>query len=103
MGHNINNVKGHRSIVALCPKRRLKYARAYSMNSRMRKCWDYRKMYTMKWAKSIDGVIIATADHTHAIITADAMTMVSTYTAEAVDSLRLRIPFADPSWPPLPK
>ena len=25
--------------------------------------------------KSIDGVIIATADHTHAIITADAMTM----------------------------
>ena len=25
--------------------------------------------------KSIDGVIVATADHTHAIITADAMTM----------------------------
>ena len=39
-----------------------------------KKYWDYRKMYD-EMGKSIDGVIIATADHTHAIITADAMTM----------------------------
>lgn len=36
--------------------------------------WDYRKMYD-EMGKSIDAVIVATADHTHAIITADAMTL----------------------------
>ena len=35
---------------------------------------DYRKMYD-EMGKSIDAVLVATADHTHAIITADAMTM----------------------------
>ena len=39
-----------------------------------KKYWDYRKMYD-EMGKDIDAVIIATADHTHAIITADAMTM----------------------------
>ena len=67
MGHaNINKVKGTENIVALCDVD-WKYAKA-------KKYWDYRKMYE-EMGKSIDGVIIATADHTHAIITADAMTM----------------------------
>ena len=39
-----------------------------------KKYWDYRKMYD-EMASSIDAVIIATADHTHAMITADAMTL----------------------------
>ena len=39
-----------------------------------KKYWDYRKMYD-EMGKSIDAVIIATADHTHAMITADAMTL----------------------------
>ena len=32
-----------------------------------KKYWDYRKMYE-EMGKSIDGVIIATADHTHATV-----------------------------------
>jgi hypothetical protein len=35
---------------------------------------DYRKMYD-KLGKSIDAVVVATSDHAHAIIAADAMTM----------------------------
>ena len=36
--------------------------------------YDYRKMYD-ELGKSIDAVMVATADHTHAIVAADAMTM----------------------------
>ncbi len=36
--------------------------------------YDYRKMYD-ELGKSIDAVVVATADHTHAIVAADAMTM----------------------------
>lgn len=39
-----------------------------------KKYWDFRKMYD-EMGKSIDAVIVATADHTHAIVSADAMTM----------------------------
>lgn len=44
-----------------------KYAQA-------KKYWDYRKLYD-EMGDSIDAVMVATADHTHAIIAADAMTM----------------------------
>ncbi len=36
--------------------------------------WDWRKMYD-ELGKSIDGVVVATADHTHAIIASTAMAM----------------------------
>ena len=39
---------------------------------------DYRKMYD-KMLKSADAVIVATADHTHAIIAADAITASISY------------------------
>ena len=39
-----------------------------------KKYYDYRKMYD-ELGKSIDAVVVASADHTHAIIAADAMTM----------------------------
>lgn len=39
-----------------------------------KKYYDYRKMYE-ELGDSIDGVMVATADHTHAIIAADAITM----------------------------
>ena len=43
--------------------------KALLKNIRMqKKYWDYRKMYD-EMGKSIDAVIIATADHTHAMIT----------------------------------
>ena len=75
MGHaNINHVKGTENIVALCDVD-WKYAKGvFDEFPKAKKYWDYRKMYD-EMGKSIDGVIVATADHTHAIITADAMTM----------------------------
>ena len=36
--------------------------------------WDYRKMYE-EMGKSIDAVLVATADHSHALIAAEAMTL----------------------------
>ena len=36
--------------------------------------WDWRKMYD-EMGKSIDAVVVATADHTHAVIAANAMAM----------------------------
>ena len=75
MGHaNINNVKNTENIVALCDVD-WKYAKGtFEEHPNAKKYWDYRKMYD-EMGKSIDAVIIATADHTHAMITADAMTL----------------------------
>lgn len=39
-----------------------------------KKYWDYRKMYD-EIGKSIDAVVVATSDHTHALVSADAMTL----------------------------
>ena len=39
-----------------------------------KKFWDYREMFD-KMGKEIDAVIVATPDHTHAIIAADAITL----------------------------
>lgn len=36
--------------------------------------WDFRKMYE-EMGKSIDAVVVATADHTHAVVAAQAMAM----------------------------
>ena len=75
MGHaDINAVKKTENIVALCDVD-WKYAKGvFDEFPNAKKYWDYRKMYD-EMGKSIDAVIVATADHTHAIITADAMTM----------------------------
>ena len=75
MGHtNINHVKATENIVALCDVD-WRYAKGvFDELPNAKKYWDYRKMYD-EMGKDIDAVIIATADHTHAIITADAMTM----------------------------
>lgn len=75
MGHaNIHAVKDTENIVALCDVD-WKYAKdVFDRYPNAKKYWDYRKMYD-EMGKSIDAVIVATADHTHAIISADAMTM----------------------------
>lgn len=39
-----------------------------------KKYYDYRKMYD-ELGKSIDAVVVATSDHSHALVAADAMTM----------------------------
>ena len=48
--------------------------RVFKHFPKAKKYYDYRKMYD-ELGKTIDGVLVATADHTHAIITAEAMTM----------------------------
>ena len=75
IGHsNINAVKDTENLVALCDVD-WNYAKGvFDEFPNAKKYWDYRKMLD-EMGKSIDGVMIATADHTHAIITADAMTM----------------------------
>lgn len=75
MGHaNIKAVEGTENIVALCDVD-WKYAKGvFDRFPQAKKYWDYRKMYE-EMGKDIDAVIVATADHTHAIISADAMTM----------------------------
>ena len=75
MGHtNINEVKATENIVALCDVN-WDYAKGvFDEFPKAKRYWDYRKMYD-EMGKSIDAVIVATADHTHAIITAEAMTL----------------------------
>lgn len=71
---NLKNMEATENIVALCDVD-WKYAKPiFERHPNAKKYWDYRKMYD-EMGKSIDAVLVATADHTHAIITADAMTM----------------------------
>ena len=69
----INGVRTTENIVALCDID-WKYAnRVFEAIPDAKRYWDWRKMYD-EMDKSIDAVIIATADHTHAIIAAQAIT-----------------------------
>ncbi len=71
---NLKNMEKTENIVALCDID-WKYSKGvFERHPNAKKYWDYRKMYD-EMGKSIDAVLIATADHTHAMITADAMTM----------------------------
>ena len=75
MGHaNIKQVENTENIVALCDVD-WRYAKGvFDRFPNAKKYWDFRKMYD-EMGKDIDAVIVATADHTHAIVSADAMTM----------------------------
>lgn len=71
---NLKNMETTENIVALCDID-WKYAKpVFDRHPQAKKYWDYRKMYD-EMGKSIDAVLVATADHTHAMITADAMTL----------------------------
>ena len=70
---NLKNLKSE-NIVALCDVD-WKYAKGcFDAYPKAKKYWDYRKMYD-EMTDDIDAVVIATADHTHAITAAHAMTM----------------------------
>jgi hypothetical protein len=70
---NLDKMKSE-NIVALCDVD-WKYAqRAFDAFPKAKKFWDFREMYD-KMGKDIDAVMVATADHTHAIVAAQAMTM----------------------------
>ncbi|WP_158648329.1 Gfo/Idh/MocA family protein, partial [Candidatus Symbiothrix dinenymphae] len=71
---NIKAVKGTENIVALCDVDWKYAAGVFKENPNAKQYKDWRKMYD-EMGKSIDAVIVATADHTHAIIAATAMTM----------------------------
>ena len=62
------------NIVGLCDVDWKYSARVFDYFPKAKKYYDYRKMYE-ELGKSIDAVVVATADHTHAIVAADAMTM----------------------------
>ena len=71
---NLRAVARTENIVALCDID-WKYAKPVFDNySTAKKYWDFRKMYD-EMEKDIDAVIVATADHTHAIIAATGMTL----------------------------
>jgi hypothetical protein len=62
------------NIVALCDVD-WKYAkRTFDAFPKAKRFWDFREMYD-KMSNDIDAVMVATADHTHAIVAAQAMTM----------------------------
>ncbi|MBN1131757.1 MAG: Gfo/Idh/MocA family oxidoreductase [Bacteroidales bacterium] len=74
MGHtNVNEVKSQ-NIVALCDVDWAYSAQTFADYPGAKRYWDYRKMFD-EMANSIDAVIIATPDHTHAITAIDAITL----------------------------
>lgn len=71
---NLKQMETTDNIVALCDVD-WKYAKpVFDRHPNAKKYWDYRKMYD-EMGDSIDAVLVATADHTHAIVSADALTM----------------------------
>ncbi|MDR1172415.1 MAG: Gfo/Idh/MocA family oxidoreductase [Bacteroidales bacterium] len=68
---NLNNMKSE-NIVALCDIDRQYARRCFDSFPEARQYVDYRKMFD-EMAKSIDAVMIATPDHTHAVCAMAAM------------------------------
>ena len=74
MGHsNLNQLKSQ-NIVALCDVDWGYAAGTFKEYDKAKKYKDWRKMYD-EMGKDIDAVVIATADHTHAVIASHAITM----------------------------
>ncbi len=62
------------NIVALCDVDWKYSQKAFDSFPRAKRYWDWRKMFD-EMGKSIDAVVVATADHTHAIVAAHAITL----------------------------
>jgi hypothetical protein len=71
---NLKAVAPTENIVALCDVDWGYSKEVFEANPNAKAYWDFRKMYD-EMGKSIDAVIVATSDHTHAIIAAQAMEM----------------------------
>src|SRR5665648_911420 len=71
---NLKNVKTTENIVALCDVDWGYAKKVFAENPDAKAYWDWRKMYD-EMGKSIDAVIVATADHSHAVIAANAITL----------------------------
>jgi len=70
---NLRNMETE-NIAALCDVDWRYSKPVFDKYPQAKKYWDYRKLFD-EMGSSIDGVMVATADHTHAIISADAMTL----------------------------
>ena len=75
-GRGKNNLEALQSenIVALCDVDWRYADKTFKLFPNAQKFWDYRKMLD-EIGKSIDAVVIATPDHSHAIIAADSITL----------------------------
>ena len=71
---NLRNVAASENIVALCDVDWGYSKHVFDAYPAAARYWDFRKMYD-ELGKSINAVIIATADHTHALAASHAMTM----------------------------
>ena len=71
---NLKNVKPTENIVALCDVDWGYSKKVFAANPDAKAYWDWRKMYD-EMGKSIDAVIVATADHSHAVVAANAIAM----------------------------
>ena len=71
---NLMHVAPTENIFALCDVDWGYAKRVFTANPNAKAYWDWRKMYD-EIGKSIDAVIVATADHSHAGIAANAITM----------------------------
>ena len=71
-GHNRNELKGNgANIVALCDTDRQSLEKAAKDYEGAKTYVDFRKM--LETQKEIDGIMVSTADHTHAVISMTAM------------------------------
>ncbi len=71
---NLKNMATTENIVGLCDVD-WKYAdKTFKDYPNAKKYWDWRQMFD-EMGKNIDAVVVATPDHTHAIVAATAMTM----------------------------
>jgi predicted dehydrogenase len=71
---NIRNVEKTENIVALCDVDWGYSKKVLDAHPDAKKYWDWRKMYD-EMAKSIDAIIVATADHSHAGVAAAGITL----------------------------
>jgi hypothetical protein len=71
---NLMHVAPTENIVALCDVDWGYAKRVFAANPNAKPFWDWRKMYD-EFGKSIDAVICATADHSHAGVSANAIQM----------------------------
>jgi predicted dehydrogenase len=71
---NLKNVAPTENIVALCDVDWGYSKKVFDANPNAKRYWDWRKMFD-EMGKSIDAVIVATADHSHAVVAANAITL----------------------------
>jgi len=74
MGHSNINALSSQNIVALCDVDSEKAAKAFSEYPKAKQYKDFRVMLE-KEGKNIDAVVVATPDHTHAVVAVMAMKM----------------------------